>query len=137
MAHRIDQHQPKHDPLACDLCCTLTEHLAEHPLPLQDQGHVLDDAIGAALDALLGRPSYAQQVLLEAAALLETDPDEPITNCVWEQVLEWAARATFDGLPDAVRSDSLATATAALPPTSDLTHGQYAGLLRSTAARLG
>ncbi|MGX1515025.1 hypothetical protein [Streptomyces collinus] len=85
-----------------------------------------------ALAQLLGRPSYAAQILHALADLLDDAPDEPLADYVLTQALEWAARSVAHTSPGAT-SDDLDRATAALPEIGISTHGQYAASLRDIA----
>lgn len=85
-----------------------------------------------ALAQLLGRPSYAAQILHTLADLLDDAADEPLADYVLTQALEWAARSVAHTSPGAT-SDDLDRAAAALPEIGFSTHGQYAAVLRAVA----
>lgn len=93
---------------------------------------------GEALRTLVEQPSYAARLLVFTARLLERDPAEPMTNRAGGLAMTMAIDAVLGRLPQAVRDDSVARATGAMPDLSgDITRGEAALRLRATAKNLG
>ncbi|AYD81676.1 hypothetical protein SEA_KROMP_75 [Streptomyces phage Kromp] len=93
--------------------------------------------IDEALRALVEQPSYAARTLVFTARLLERDPAEPMTNRAGGLAMTMAIDAVLGTLPQAVRDDSVARATNALPDlTGDITRGEAALRLRAAAKGL-
>ncbi len=92
------------------------------------------DAVDVGLRILLDQPSYAAQVLITLARVLEFDHSHEMTGLVRERAADTILRT----LPDVVARDSLARAYNAMPAlTLDATRGQYALLVRTAARDLG
>jgi hypothetical protein len=96
------------------------------------------DPVDVGLRVLIDQPSYAAQVLITLARVLEMDGSHEMTGLVRERAVDIAADTILRTLPDAVTQESLARAYAAMPAlTLDATRGQYALLIRTAARRLG
>lgn len=96
------------------------------------------DPVDVGLRVLLEQPSYATQVLLVLATLLELDGRQPMSGLARERAMDIAATTILSPLPEVVCRDSLSRAYRALPDTPDpLTRGEYALRLRATARELG
>ncbi|MGY1498566.1 hypothetical protein ACW4TU_18535 [Streptomyces sp. QTS52] len=92
------------------------------------------DPVDVGLRVLLDQPSYAAQVLITLARVLEMDARHEMTGLVRERAVDTILRT----LPDAVARDSLARAYNVMPAlTLDTTRGQYALLVRDAARGLG
>lgn len=96
------------------------------------------DPVDVGLRVLLDQPSYAAQVLITLAHVLELDGRQEMTGLVRERAVDIAADTILRTLPDVVSRESLARAYNVMPSlTLDTTRGQYALLLRTTARELG
>lgn len=96
------------------------------------------DPVDVGLRILLDQPSYAAQVLITLARVLEFDHSHAMTGLVRERAADIAADTILRTLPDVVARESLARAYAAMPPLAlDVTRGQYALLVRTAARSLG
>ncbi|EGX60118.1 hypothetical protein SZN_09356 [Streptomyces zinciresistens K42] len=96
------------------------------------------DPVDVALRVLLTEPSYAAQMLIVTARMLEMDHTSPITAQAREHAMTTAADIILTGLPEAVTHESLQRAHRALPPLAPAgTRGQHALLLRQAARSLG
>ncbi|MFM9542299.1 hypothetical protein [Streptomyces turgidiscabies] len=96
------------------------------------------DAVDVGLRILLDQPSYAAQVLITLARVLELHPAHEMTGLVRERAVDIAADTILRTLPDVVARDSLARAYSAMPAlTLDASRGQYALLVRTAARSLG
>ena len=95
------------------------------------------DPVDVALDVLLNQPSYAAQMLITTARLLEMDPGHPLTGVDLERAIDIANEAILSPLPDVVAADSINRMYRALPnrPAS-VTRGAYAPHLRLAAIAL-
>ncbi|MFJ6073676.1 hypothetical protein ACIQFU_23015 [Streptomyces sp. NPDC093065] len=91
-----------------------------------------------ALRKLVEQPSYAARVLVFTAGLLERDPAEPMTDRAGGLAMTMAIDAVLGKLPQAVRDDSVARATTAMPDlTGDITRGEAALRLRAASKSPG
>jgi hypothetical protein len=92
------------------------------------------DPVDVALQTLLTQPSYAAQMLITTARLLEMDPTHLLNGIHLERAIDIAADAILRTLPDVVARDSMQRMYRALPdrPTP-LTRGEYALHLRQAA----
>lgn len=96
------------------------------------------DPVDVGLRVLLTEPSYAAQVLIIFARVLEIDAREEMTGLVRERGIDIAADTILRTLPDVVARESLARVYNAMPAlTLDATRGQYALLVRTAARDLG
>lgn len=96
------------------------------------------DPVDVGLRVLLTEPSYAAQVLITFARVLEIDAREEMTGLVRERGIDIAADTILRTLPDVVARESVARAYAVMPAlTMDATRGQYALLVRTAAGVLG
>ncbi|MCF2130147.1 hypothetical protein L1I79_27495 [Strepomyces sp. STD 3.1] len=94
--------------------------------------------IDEALRRLIEQPSYAAQVLLVTARMLEMDAAEPMSDRAAGMAMTIAIDAVLKPLPQAVSDDSVARATRALPVLTDgITRGEAALRLRAAARDLG
>lgn len=92
------------------------------------------DPVDVALDVLLNQPSYAAQMLITTARLLEMDPTHPVTGLDVERAIDIAGDAILRTLPDVVAADSMQRMYRALPDRpAPLTRGEYALHLRQAA----
>ncbi|MEV0090429.1 hypothetical protein [Streptomyces sp. NPDC050738] len=83
---------------------------------------------------VLPGPSYAAQMLLVTARILEMTPLLPLFAPVLDEALRIAAAAILHRVPAVVEQDALRLATAALPPVHPgETCGEHAIRLRTTA----
>lgn len=79
-------------------------------------------------------PSYAAQIVILTARILDMTPTEPLTPPTLDEALRTAITAILQTLPTAVEHDAVQLATAALPPThAGETCGEHAIRLRTTA----
>lgn len=79
-------------------------------------------------------PSYAAQVLILTARILDMTPTEPLTPPALDRALRTAITAILQTLPAAVEHDAVQLATAALPPAhAGETCGEHAIRLRTKA----
>ncbi|GAA1431769.1 hypothetical protein GCM10009601_51430 [Streptomyces thermospinosisporus] len=90
-----------------------------------------------ALRHLLGQPSYAAQVLLVTATILELAPTRPVDHETREHALDVAHDAILATLPDPVSRDAMDRAYRALPELTGISRGEYALRLRHAAKELG
>jgi len=90
-----------------------------------------------ALRRLIEQPSYAAQVLIVTARILETDPGEPMTGQAGATATSIAVDTVLKPLPQAVREDSAVRARRVMPDLSGITRGEAAVRLRSAAEALG
>ncbi|WP_405925441.1 hypothetical protein [Streptomyces sp. NBC_00035] len=95
------------------------------------------DPVDVGLRVLLEQPSYAAQVLITLARLLEMDYQQPVNGLALERAMDIAADTVLRPLPDVVTRDSLTRAYAAMPPTAGISRGEYALRLRAAAKELG
>lgn len=96
------------------------------------------DPVDVGLRVLLDQPSYAAQVLITLARVLELDARQEMTGLVRERAVDIAADTILRTLPDVVARESRARAYAVMPAlTLDATRGQYALLVRAAAGGLG
>ena len=96
------------------------------------------DPVDVGLRVLLTEPTYAAQVLITLARLLELDARHEMTGLVRERGIDIASDTILRTLPDAVSRESLTRAYAVMPAlTMDATRGQYALLVRAAAGGLG
>jgi hypothetical protein len=96
------------------------------------------DPTDEALRRLIEQPSYAAQVLITTARLLEMDATQPMTGLARERAIDIASDSILRTLPEVVCRDSLARAYRVLPGTPEpITRGEYALRLRATAKDLG
>lgn len=94
--------------------------------------------VDVGLRVLLDEPSYAAQVLITFACLLELDGRQEMTGLVRERGIDIAADTILRTLPNVVCRESLSRVYAAMPAlTLDATRGQYALLVRAAAGSLG
>ncbi|MFD3929705.1 hypothetical protein [Streptomyces sp. NPDC058614] len=82
---------------------------------------------------VLTEPSYAAQILLTTAAILDMHPTAPLTPSTVDQALRVAADAIVSRLPAVVAADSSHIARQALPTSAGITRGEYALRLRTAA----
>lgn len=84
------------------------------------------------------RLSYAAQVLIVFARMLEMDSAQPMSTRAGGLAMTIAIDAVLGKLPRAVRDASVARAARALPDlTGDITRGEAALRLRAAAKALG
>ena len=96
------------------------------------------DPVDVALRVLLDQPSYAAQMLITTARLLEMDPGQPLTGIALERAIDIATETILNPLPDVVAADSITRMYRALPDrTMPTTRAEYALRLRHTAKELG
>lgn len=96
------------------------------------------DSVDVGLRVLLTEPTYAAQVLITFACLLEMYPAHEMTGLVRERTIDVAAETILSTLPNVVCRESLARAYNVMPSlTLDVTRGQYALLVRDAARGLG
>jgi hypothetical protein len=96
------------------------------------------DPTDEALRRLIEQPSYAAQVLIMTARLLEMDATEPMTGLARERAIDIASDSILRTLPQIVCTDSLSRAYRVLPSTpAPITRGEYALRLRAAAKELG
>lgn len=96
------------------------------------------DPVDVGMAVLLDQPSYAAQVLVTFARLLELDAREEMTGLVRERGIDIAADTILRELPNVVCRESLTRAYAVMPAlTLHATRGQYALLVRTAARELG
>lgn len=94
--------------------------------------------IDVALRVLLDQPSYAAQVLIVTARMLEMDPTQPMSDRAGGMAMTIAIDTVLKPLPQVINDDSVARATRALPDlTGDITRGEAALRLRAAAKELG
>ncbi|MBE1598976.1 hypothetical protein [Streptomyces stelliscabiei] len=92
------------------------------------------DPVDVALDVLLNQPSYAAQMLITTACLLEMDAPQPLTGVDLERAIDIAGDAILRTLPDVVSRDSMQRMYRALPDRpAPVTRGEYALRLRQAA----
>ena len=92
------------------------------------------DPVDVALQVLLTQPSYAAQMLITTARLLEMEPTDPLTGPGLERAIDVAADAILRTLPDVVARDSMQRLYRALPDRpAPITRGEYALRLRQAA----
>ncbi|MFF7259494.1 hypothetical protein ACFZCL_04260 [Streptomyces sp. NPDC008159] len=95
------------------------------------------DPVDVALQVLLTQPSYAAQMLITTARLLEMEPTDPITGPGLERAIDVAGDAILRTLPDVVACDSMQRLYRALPDRpAPITRGEYALHLRRAAKNL-
>lgn len=95
------------------------------------------DPVDVGLRVLLDQPTYAAQVLITLARVLELDASHPMTGLVRERGFDIAADTILRTLPEAVAYDSYTRAFDAMPAlTLTATRGQYALLVRAAAQEL-
>jgi hypothetical protein len=93
--------------------------------------------VDVALKVLLDTPSYAAQLLITTARLLEMDPTQPLTGLARERAIDIASDAILRTLPDVVARDSMQRMYRALPDTpAPITRGEYALRLRQAATNM-
>lgn len=93
--------------------------------------------VDVALKVLLDTPSYAAQMLITTARLLEMDPSHPLTGIDLERAIDIAADTILRTLPDVVATDSINRMYRALPDRpASVTRGAYAPHLRLAAIAL-
>ena len=96
------------------------------------------DHVAVALRVLLDTPSYAAQMLITTARLLEMDASVPLDGPSLERAIDIAADTILRPLPDVVAQDSISRMYRALPDRpAPVTRGEYALLLRHAAKELG
>lgn len=95
------------------------------------------DPVDEGLRILLTTPSYAAQVLIVAARMLEMDPAEPMTGRAGSMAMNIATDTVLKPLPAAVRDDSVDRARRVLPDLSGITRGEAALRLRAAAQDIG
>ncbi|WP_406157721.1 hypothetical protein [Streptomyces canus] len=95
------------------------------------------DPVDEGLRVLLTEPTYAAQVLIVTARMLEMDPAEPMTGRAGGMAMNIATDTVLTPLPQAVRDDSIDRATRVLPDLSGITRGEAALRLRAAAEVLG
>jgi hypothetical protein len=95
------------------------------------------DPTDEALRRLIEQPSYAAQVLIVAARMLEMDSAQPMTGRAGGLAMNIATDAVLTPLPHVVRADSIARARRVLPDLSGITRGEAALRLRAAAKGLG
>ncbi|RSR98045.1 hypothetical protein EF913_28355 [Streptomyces sp. WAC04189] len=94
--------------------------------------------IDEALRRLIEQPSYAAQVLIVFARMLELDAAETATWTARRRAWEIATDAVLRELPEVVSCDSIQRAQGALPDlTGNITRGEAALRLRAAARALG
>ena len=102
-----------------------------------DQPAPQPSPVDVALDVLLNQPSYAAQMLITTARLLEMDPWRPLTGVDLERAIDIAGDAILRTLPDVVAADSMQRMYRALPDRpAPLTRGEYALRLRQAAKNM-
>ncbi|MDX2698950.1 hypothetical protein [Streptomyces ipomoeae] len=95
------------------------------------------DPVDVALHVLLTQPSYAAQMLITTARLLEMDAAHPLTGPDLERAIDVAADAILRTLPNVVACDSMQRFYRALPDRpAAVTRGEYAPHLRLAALAL-
>ncbi|MCL6733316.1 hypothetical protein [Streptomyces neyagawaensis] len=95
------------------------------------------DPVDVALQVLLTQPSYAAQMLITTARLLDMAPTDPLTGPGLERAIDVAADAILRTLPNVVACDSMQRLYRALPDRpAPLTRGEYALRLRRAAKNL-
>jgi hypothetical protein len=90
----------------------------------------------AALPAAITDPPYAAQILTVTACLLELSPSETLAPPTLDGALLTAAAGVIGDLPAVVVEGATLRARAHLPLYADITHGEYALLLRAAAKEL-
>ena len=102
-----------------------------------DQSAPQPSPVDEALRVLLDTPSYAAQMLITTARLLEMDATVTLTGPSLERAIDIAADTILRTLPDVVAEDSMSRMYRALPnrPAS-VTRGEYAPHLRLAAIAL-
>ncbi|MFC5217300.1 hypothetical protein [Streptomyces coerulescens] len=96
------------------------------------------DPVDVALRVLLDQPSYAAQILIVTARMLELDARQPMKADSRKQALDIAIDTILSTLPDPVAQDSVARMYRALPPLApQRTRGEYVLRLRQAAEALG
>jgi hypothetical protein len=95
------------------------------------------DPTDEALRRLIEQPSYAAQVLIVTARMLEMDPAEPMTGRAGAMAMNIATDTVLTPLPQVVRADSITRARRVLPDLSAITRGEAALRLRAAAKELG
>ncbi|WP_371579448.1 hypothetical protein [Streptomyces sp. NBC_01314] len=94
--------------------------------------------VDVALKVLLDTPSYAAQMLITTARLLEMDASQPLAGLDLERAIDIAADTILRPLPNVVAQDSISRMYRVLPDRPALlTRGEYALLLRRAAKELG
>ncbi|MBP5922159.1 MULTISPECIES: hypothetical protein [Streptomyces] len=94
--------------------------------------------VDVALKVLLDTPSYAAQMLITTARLLEMDADRPLESLDLERAIDIAADTILRPLPDVVAQDSMGRMYRALPDRpAPVTRRAYALRLRRAAKDLG
>ncbi|GAQ64076.1 hypothetical protein [Streptomyces scabiei] len=102
-----------------------------------DQPAPQPSPVDVALDVLLNQPSYAAQMLITTARLLEMDSGHPLTGVDLERAIDIAADTILRTLPDVVAEDSIGRMYRALPDRpASVTRGAYAPHLRLAAIAL-
>lgn len=96
------------------------------------------DPVDVGLRILIDQPSYAAQVLITLARVLEMDGSQEMTGLVRERAADIAADTILRTLPDVVARESRARAYNVMPAlTMHATRGEYALLVRTAARGLG
>ncbi|MEI5522514.1 hypothetical protein WB388_18085 [Streptomyces brasiliscabiei] len=94
--------------------------------------------VDVALKVLLDTPSYAAQMLITTARLLEMDAAVALDGPSLERAIDIAADTILRTLPDVVAEDSIGRMYRVLPDRpASVTRGEYALLLRRAAKELG
>ncbi|MFJ7049023.1 hypothetical protein ACIQVC_37295 [Streptomyces sp. NPDC101112] len=95
------------------------------------------DPVDVALQVLLTQPSYAAQMLITTARLLEMHPALSLTGPGLEAAIDVAGDTILRTLPDVVARDSMQRLYRALPDRpAPLTRGEYALRLRRAATNV-
>ncbi|MBK3572619.1 hypothetical protein JHN63_02025 [Streptomyces sp. MBT65] len=95
------------------------------------------DPTDEALRRLIEQPSYAAQVLIVMARMLEMDGTQPVGPVAQRRALDIATDTVLGTLPEVVRRDSLERAHRVMPDLSAGTRGETALRLRAAAKNLG
>ncbi len=95
------------------------------------------DPTDVALRRLIEQPSYAAQVLIVMARMLEMDGTQLMSPVARRCALDIATDTVLGTLPEVVLRDSLERAHRVMPDLSDGTRGEAALRLRAAARSLG